>query len=53
MNKTIFKNRTIIGAVCIILSLIICFAVTPLFNAGLKAQAEAVRVRAETIPRAP
>lgn len=51
MNKTIFKNRTIIGAVCIILSLIICFAVTPLFNAGLKAQAEAVRVRAETIPR--
>lgn len=51
MNKTIFKNRTIIGVVCIILSLIICFAITPLFNAGLKAQTEAVRVKAEAIPR--
>ena len=26
------KNRTVIGVICIVLSLIICFAVTPLFN---------------------
>lgn len=51
MNKNIFRNRTVIGAVCIILSLIVCFGITPLFNAGLKAQAEAVRVKADVIPR--
>ena len=26
------KNRVVIGVACIVLSLIICFAVTPLFN---------------------
>ena len=26
------KNRTVIGVICIVLSLVICFAVTPLFN---------------------
>lgn len=26
------KNRTVLGVLCIVLSLIICFAVTPLFN---------------------
>ena len=26
------KNRTVIGVVCILLSLVICFAVTPLFK---------------------
>lgn len=51
MNKKIFRNRTVIGAVCIILSLLVCFGITPLFNAGLNAQAEAVRVRADVIPR--
>lgn len=51
MNKTIFRNRTVIGAVCIVLSLLVCFGITPLFNAGLKAQTEAVRVAADTIPR--
>jgi len=51
LNKNIFKNRTIIGAVCILLSVLVCFGITPLFNAGLKAQTEAVRVKAEVIPR--
>ena len=47
----IFRNRTIIGAVCILLAVLVCFGITPLFNAGLKAQTEAVRVKAEVIPR--
>lgn len=51
MNKNIFRNRTIIGAVCILLAVLVCFGITPLFNAGLKAQTEAVRVKAEVIPR--
>ena len=38
------KNRTVIGVICIVLSLLICFAVTPLFNQGISQQAEIVRV---------
>ena len=38
------KNRTIIGVICIVLSLIICFAVTPLFNNGMSQKTEIVRV---------
>ena len=37
----------VIGAVCIVLSLIVCFGITPLFNAGLKAQTDIVRVKAD------
>ena len=51
MNKNIFRNRTIIGAVCILLAVLVCFGITPLFNAGLKAQTKAVRIKAEVIPR--
>lgn len=40
----LFKNRTVIGVICILLSLIICFAVTPLFNRSLSAKKEIVRV---------
>ena len=47
MNKNIFKNRMVIGAVCIVLSLIVCFGITPLFNSGLKAQTDIVRVKAD------
>lgn len=47
MNKNIFKNRMVIGAVCIVLSMIVCFGITPLFNSGLKAQADVVRVKAD------
>ena len=32
MNKNIFRNRTIIGAVCILLAVLVCFGITPLFN---------------------
>lgn len=47
MNKNIFKNRMVIGAVCIVLSMIVCFGITPLFNSGLKAQTDIVRVKAD------
>lgn len=38
------KNRTVLGVICIVLSLIICFAVTPLFNSSLSQKANIVRV---------
>ena len=31
----LFKNRMILGITCIVISLIICFAITPLINVGL------------------
>jgi len=33
--------------ICIVLALIICFGITPLFNSAMKAQADIVRVRAD------
>ena len=39
----IFKNRTLLGLFCIAVSLIICFVITPLFNAGLSKKATIVR----------
>ncbi|CAK7051854.1 MAG: hypothetical protein BACD_02522 [Bacteroides rodentium] len=39
-----FKNRTVIGVICIVLSLVICFAVTPLFNQSISEKTEIVRV---------
>lgn len=40
----ILKNRIVIGVACIILSLIICFAVTPLFNQSISEKTQIVRV---------
>ena len=40
----ILKNRTVLGLVCIVLSLVICFGLTPLFNGAVKAQTEIVRM---------
>lgn len=39
----LFKNRTVLGIFCIAVSLLICFAVTPLINAGLSKKATIVR----------
>ncbi|MSU03557.1 Flp pilus assembly protein CpaB [Tissierella pigra] len=39
-----FKNRTVIGVICILLSLLICFGLTPLFNKGMSKKTEIVRV---------
>ena len=41
----ILKNRTVLGLICIVLALIICFGITPLFNSAMKAQTEIVRVK--------
>lgn len=38
------KNRTVVGVVCILLSLLICFGLTPLFNRSVSQKAEIVRV---------
>ena len=41
---SIFKNRTVIGIICILLALVICFGITPLFNQSISQKAEIVRV---------
>ena len=38
------KNRTVIGVICIVLALVICFAITPLFNQTISEKTEIVRV---------
>lgn len=40
----ILKNRTVIGVLCILLSLLICFGLTPLFNASVAHKETIVRV---------
>lgn len=40
----IFCNRTVIGVLCILLALIICFGVTPLFSRSASEKTEIVRV---------
>lgn len=42
-----FKNRTVAGVICILLSLLICFGITPLFNKGISQKTEIVRVTKE------
>lgn len=42
--KSLFRNRTIVGVACIVLSLIICFGLTPLYNGALNAKTEIIRV---------
>lgn len=41
------RNRTVLGVLCILLSLVICFALTPLFNQAITEKTEIVRVVAE------
>lgn len=38
------KNRTVLGVFCIVISLLICFALTPLFNQSVSQKANVVRV---------
>lgn len=38
------KNRTVLGVICIVLSLLICFALTPLFNRSVSQKTTIVRV---------
>lgn len=39
------KNRTVLGVVCIALALIICFAITPLFNASKSSTMKIIRIK--------
>ena len=45
--KKLLKNRTLIGALCVALSLIICFGLTPLFNSSMTAQTEIARIKSD------
>lgn len=45
--KNLFKNRIVVGLICIILSLLICFGLTPMFNNALTSVVEVVRVSDE------
>lgn len=41
----ILRNRTVLGILCIAVSLIICFAITPLVNKGLSSKTTIVRMK--------
>lgn len=43
----IFRNRTVVGVLCILLALIICFGVTPMFSRSASEKTEIVRVVAD------
>lgn len=43
----IFRNRTVVGVLCILLSLVICFGVTPLFTRSASEKVTVVRIAAE------
>lgn len=45
--KNLMKNRIVVGLVCIIVALAICFGLTPMFNDALTSTVEIVRVNAE------
>jgi len=47
MTMKFLKNRTVLGVVCIALALIICFAITPLFNASKSSTMKIVRVKSD------
>lgn len=38
------KNRTVLGVICIVLALIICFGLTPLFNQSVSRKTTVIRV---------
>ncbi len=40
----LLKNRTVLGIICITLSLMICFVITPMFNKEMAQKTEIVRV---------
>lgn len=47
--KNLFKNRTIVGLTAIILSLVICFGVTPLYNNALQSKTKIVRISKDVV----
>jgi len=45
--KNLLKNRIVVGLFCVILSLIICFGLTPMFNNALTSTVSIARVSAD------
>lgn len=45
--RNLLKNRIVVGLLCIITALIICFGLTPMFNDALKSKVKLVRVTSE------
>lgn len=45
--KRFFKNRIVLGLICVFMSLLICFGLTPMFNDALKSKVTLVRVNTE------
>lgn len=45
--KKLLQNRIVVGLICIVVALIICFGLTPMFNDALKSKVEIVRVSTE------
>ena len=45
--KKLIKNRILLGLICIVVSLLICFGITPMFNDALKSKVTLVRVTKE------
>ena len=41
------KNRTVLGIICIALAMIICFAITPLFNASKSSTMKIIRIKTD------
>lgn len=46
-DRNLLKNRTVLGLICILFSLLICFGVTPLMNSAFREQSEIVRVKTD------
>lgn len=47
--KNLLKNRTIVGLSAIILSLVICFGITPLYNNALQSKVKIVRITKDVV----
>ena len=45
--KKLLQNRIVVGLICIVVALVICFGLTPMFNDALKSKVEIVRVSTE------
>ena len=45
--KKLLQNRIVVGLICIVVALVICFGLTPMFNDDLKSKVEIVRVSTE------
>lgn len=47
--KNILRNRTIIGITCIVVALVICFGLTPMYNSAITAKTEIIRVSQDIV----